>query len=132
MDYRSTDIAALNKVDQMLTDGMNESEIDAEINDKSSLKLSITRQTYEKGESDVPAAFFDKAVGVHSDILEQNNYYRILIIENKFPAGIQPFDKVKSQAITRYQDHLEKEWLDELAKKYPVEIDEAVFTDLFK
>jgi peptidyl-prolyl cis-trans isomerase SurA len=132
IEYRSSDLGAMNRVDFLLGEGKNESEIEAEINENSALKLSITRQTYEKDEDDIPVALFDKPVGAKSDILKQNTYHRILVIENKFPAGIQPFDKVKSQAITKYQDYLEQEWLDELANKYPVEIDEAVFSDLFK
>ncbi|MEZ4850884.1 MAG: peptidylprolyl isomerase [Bacteroidia bacterium] len=132
IEYRSSDLGAINRVDFLLNEGKNESEIEAEINENSSLKLSITRQTYEKGKDDIPAGLFDQPAGAKSDILKQSSYHRILVIENKFPAGIQPFEKVKSQAITKYQDYLEKEWLEELANKYPVKIDESVFSDLFK
>ncbi|MCB0836278.1 MAG: peptidyl-prolyl cis-trans isomerase [Bacteroidetes bacterium] len=132
IEYRSSDLGAINRVDFLLNEGKNESEIEAEINENSSLKLSITRQTYEKEKDDIPAGLFDQPAGAKSDILKQSSYHRILVIENKFPAGIQPFEKVKSQAITKYQDYLEKEWLEELANKYPVKIDESVFSDLFK
>ena len=64
--------------------------------------------------------------------MEEGSFFRILVSEKVLPPGIKPYDKAKSEAITKYQDYLEAEWLDELSEKYPVEINEQAFEQLFK
>ena len=131
-EYRTTDSDAMEQVKKMLAEGNTDEEIEAAINQTSSLKLSITSQTYEKEKDDVPVELFTKGTGYQTETLKQNNFFRLLVSEEKHPAGIQPFDKVKSQAITKYQDYLEARWMEELADKYPVKINESVFENLFK
>ncbi|MDX2249056.1 MAG: peptidylprolyl isomerase [Bacteroidia bacterium] len=131
-EYRTTDEAAINEVKKLLAEGKSDAEIEGEINQTSALKLSITSQTYEKEKDQVPAELFSQPVGYQTETEQQNNFYRILVSTTKNPAGIQPFEKVKSQAITQYQDYLEQQWLVELAQKYPVKINESVFNNLFK
>ncbi|MEM6800509.1 MAG: peptidylprolyl isomerase [Bacteroidota bacterium] len=131
-EYRTTEKDAIQKVANLLAQNHNDEYIDSLLNQQSKLTLRIINQTYETGDENVPADMFDKGIGEKSDIIGENNFFRILVLESKNEAGIPPFDKVKSEAITRYQEHLEKTWLDELAQKYPVEIDEAVFNKLYK
>ncbi|MEZ4777497.1 MAG: peptidylprolyl isomerase [Bacteroidia bacterium] len=131
-EYRTTDEEAINQVKTLIAAGKSDAEIEEEINHSSALKLSITSQTYEKEKGEVPAELFSQPVGYQTETLQQNNFFRILISVEKNPAGVQPFEKVKSQAITKYQDFLEEQWLAELAKKYPVKINESVFNNLFK
>jgi hypothetical protein len=44
----------------------------------------------------------------------------------------KPFDQVRAIVISRYQDQLEKQWINELHQKYPVKIDEEVFKTILK
>ncbi|RMG17352.1 MAG: peptidylprolyl isomerase [Bacteroidetes bacterium] len=131
-EYRSTEPEVIQQVKSLLEAGKTEQEIDSLINDESSLRLRITQQTYEKGKSDLPDEIFEHEPGYQTDILKQDDFYRILIIEKTYPAGIKPFEKAKSECITQYQDYLEKQWLAELAEKYPVEINEQAFAKLFQ
>ena len=131
-EFRTTEKGPIEKVQQMLNEGMSEAQIDSVLNQTSSLTLRIISQTYEKGDPEIPAGIFEKEIGYQSDILGENNFFRLLVVQEKHPAGIPPLEKVKSEAITRYQDYLEQQWLKELAEKYPVEIDEDVFARLFK
>ncbi|MEL6252961.1 MAG: peptidylprolyl isomerase [Bacteroidota bacterium] len=131
-EYRTTDQNAINQVNAYLAEGKADEYIDSLLNQSSKLTLRIINQTYETGDENIPTSMFDKELGQKSDIIGENNFYRILVLVSKNEAGVPPFNKVKSEAITRYQDHLEKTWLDELAIKYPVKIDEEVFSKLYK
>ena len=44
----------------------------------------------------------------------------------------KPMSEVRALVITRYQDFLEQEWVKELRAKYPVKIDETVFSSILK
>ncbi|MEL7530399.1 MAG: peptidylprolyl isomerase, partial [Bacteroidota bacterium] len=131
-EYIATEEAVLTQVQDWLSAGWDDAKIDSTMREGSALQLRIIRQTFEKGEEGSQAAWFSLDNGERTAIYQEGETYRILEIEEKRPAGIQAFDKVKSEAITRYQDYLEREWLAELANKYPVEIKEDVFTNLFK
>jgi parvulin-like peptidyl-prolyl isomerase len=89
-------------------------------------------QTFEKGKNEAAVNIFVMNVGDRSAIVKDNEFYKIYIVEKKYPAGIKPFEKAKSECITKYQDNLEKTWLQALEKKYPVKIDEKVFANLYK
>lgn len=58
-------------------------------------------------------------------------------IKTQFPTGdtlnpYQPFSEVRALVISKYQDQLEKEWVAELHKKYPVKLNEEVFRSILK
>ncbi|TAE46954.1 MAG: peptidyl-prolyl cis-trans isomerase [Bacteroidetes bacterium] len=130
-EYRSADPAAIQQAAAWLAEGKTEKQIDSLVN-RGGYKLRISTQTFEKGEKGIPEAIFAQANGYRSEVLSENGFYRILVTENKYPAGVKPFEKAKSECITRYQDYLEQQWLGELARKYPVKINEKVFKKLFK
>jgi peptidyl-prolyl cis-trans isomerase SurA len=131
-EYRTKEKSVIDEVDKLLAQRLPEATIDSLINSESALKLRITMQSYEKGKNDPGTDLFTKPEEYRTPILEQDGFYKILILKKKYPAGIKPFEKARSEAITRYQDYLEAQWLAELAQKYPVEINEDVFAKLFK
>ena len=58
-------------------------------------------------------------------------------IKSQFATGdtlnpYKPFEEVRAVVISQYQDKLEKEWVEELHRKYPVKIDEEVFRSILK
>lgn len=131
-EYRASGREVIEQVATYLTEDRSPEEIDSLVNQESSLTLRVTNQTYEKGKSDLDASMFTKPVGYQTDIMAEENFFRLMVIEKTYPAGIKPFDKAKSEAITKYQDYLERAWLAELAEQYPVEINEKAFEKLFK
>ena len=133
-EYRSDDKGAIEKVVELLKQDTpaTDIEIDSIINAESSLKLRITNQTFEKGKSDVDEVIFSKAEGEKTGILNDGGFYKLMIVEKSYPAGVKPFEKAKSECITKYQDHLEATWLKELEAKYPVKINEEQFGKLFE
>lgn len=131
-EYRTTKREVADQVLAMLNEGKTDAEIDSVVNKTSSIALTRTRVFHERGKSNADATLFDKKVGYISGIIEDKNMFRIQVIEQKLPAGVKVFDMAKSECITKYQDYLEKQWLAELAKKYPVKINEKVFLNLYK
>jgi peptidyl-prolyl cis-trans isomerase SurA len=87
---------------------------------------------YEMNSNEV----WNKAV---QDSVGLENYYEK--IKTKYPADTvtSPEDSpyksisdIKATVVTEYQDFLEKEWIIRLKAKYPVTVDEKVFSTLLK
>ena len=58
-------------------------------------------------------------------------------IKSQFATGdslnpYKPFEEVRAVVISQYQDKLEKEWVEELHRKYPVKLNEEVFRSILK
>lgn len=58
-------------------------------------------------------------------------------IKSQFATGdtlnpYKPFTEVRAVVISQYQDRLEKQWLEELHRKYPVKLNEEVFRSILK
>lgn len=74
---------------------------------------------YEKGDSKI----IDKVTWVPGlqQVQMDNNYYLVEIQQLVAP-GLKTFSDAKASIITDYQAELEKNWLDQLRKKYPVSL----------
>jgi peptidyl-prolyl cis-trans isomerase SurA len=58
-------------------------------------------------------------------------------IKSQFATGdslnpYKPLEEVRAVVISQYQDKLEKEWVEELHRKYPVKLNEDVFRSILK
>ncbi len=58
-------------------------------------------------------------------------------VKTQFPTGdtlnpYKPFEEVRAVVISMYQDQLEKDWIKELHRKYPVKLNEDVFRTILK
>lgn len=131
-EYRTSDEEVIKQVKALIAEGATQKQIDSTINTGSALRLRITTQTFEKGKNEPKVNVFSMNEKEVSDIVKDGDLYKIFIIEKKFPSGIKPFEKAKSECITKYQDYLEKTWLKELEKKYPVKVNEKTFKILYK
>ena len=131
-EYRSSDGDVIKDVERLLNLNATDAEIDSLVERESSLGLTMRTLTYEEGKSEIDQSLFAKEVGHVSPVIMTGDEHKIIKVLEIRPAGIQPFDRVKSEAITKYQDYLEKEWLKDLEYKFPVKIDESVFSNLFK
>lgn len=122
----------VDEVKRLLAKKYSVEAVDSILNEKNSLNVRRRRQTYEKGKSAEEAELFGKQDGYVSGILSYGNAYRVMVVQETLPAGIKSFEDSKSEAITAYQNYLEKTWLEELEKKYPVVIHDKVLEKLFK
>ncbi|MBL7872788.1 MAG: peptidylprolyl isomerase [Cyclobacteriaceae bacterium] len=58
--------------------------------------------------------------GLHET--EGDGFFYIVEVKRLIPPGLKTFEEARSQVISDYQDYLEKNWVAELRKKYPVKI----------
>jgi len=99
--------------------------------DVASFKSTRNFDLFEKGDSKI----VDKApwvTGIHQ--VEDNGMFVIVEISNLVLPGQKTFEQARAQVIADYQQQLEKQWLDQLRKKYSVEINrrekKKVFAEL--
>ncbi len=132
-EYITDNRDVIDEVEGMLKAGRSEEEITSEINKVSSLRLTVRQQSYERGKSQLIDPMFSESAGYISPVnVYSNNRFRIFVLKEKLPAGQKSFEDAKSEAITQYQNYLEKEWLKELEERYPVSVQDNVFDQLFK
>jgi peptidyl-prolyl cis-trans isomerase SurA len=88
---------------------------------------------YEKGDSKA----VDKvswSVGLHE--AEDNGIYYLVEIDRLILPGIKTLSEARASVISDFQDQLEKDWINELKKKYPVVMNKknkkTVFSELEK
>lgn len=85
------------------------------------LKSVSNYRAYEKGESKV----IDKiswTVATHET--EHDGIFYLIDVSNLLPPGTKTFEEARATVISDYQDQLERDWVSELKKKYPVSINE--------
>ncbi len=61
-----------------------------------------------------------RTIGLHAIRLDETYY--LVQISTLVPPGIRGFAEIRSQVISDYQDHLEKEWVKQLRTKYPAKV----------
>lgn len=131
--YQAPDLATLTRVQTLLRNGASDREIDSVMNQNSALSLTVREMTFEDGEDDVDPKLFSEVNGYTAQpSIAPGGGYRIVKVNETRPAGIKDFERARPEAITKYQDYLEQEWLKDLSYRYPVEVHEAVFQKLFQ
>lgn len=67
-----------------------------------------------------------------SKIIEFENNYVVLKVQDIIPANTLPFELIKGSVISEYQSFLETNWVEKLANKYHIKIDNKVLKELKK
>lgn len=87
--------------------------------DTRQFKSIVNFRSYEKGDNKVIDQI-SWSIGLHQ--LETDGKYYLVEISKLVPPGRKAFEEVRASVISDYQDSLEKEWISELKKKYPVKV----------
>ena len=98
-------------------------------NETDPLTLKITEGVFEKGENE----HLDKVEwkpGTYT--LEKNGQIFYIEIKDIKEPRLKEFDEARGYAITDYQKHLEDLWIEELRKKYPVQINQEEVEKLYR
>ncbi len=98
------------------------------VNKSNPLNLTIKSDKFEKGDNHI-IDDIDWKKGVSKNI-NVNNTVVFVKVSEKIPSQPKQLSEVRGAATAEYQNYLEKEWLDTLRKKYPVNINESVFKSL--
>lgn len=98
-------------------------------NKKTPLAIQLTEGKFQKGDNDV---FKKVEWKVDSTEFELNGRFYFVKIKEIEPARNKNLNECKGLVISDYQLYLEKNWIDELRKKYPVEINQEALQSLVK
>jgi peptidyl-prolyl cis-trans isomerase SurA len=91
----------------------------AELNKKNPLRVDIRRDSLEQSSEEIWSAVPWKT-GEYS--AKVNGRYAFLKILDIFKPNNKNFEDIRGQVISDYQKYLEDEWIKELKKKYPIQL----------
>ena len=131
--------AVFNTTDQKITDAAyklakkNKSVEDIKKLNKegSNSRISVIEKKYTKGEYDV----VDKAgwkAGLSPVTKLSDSSYQFVWVKRLVAPEPKTLKEAKGYILSDYQEYLEKSWLEELRKKYPVVVNEEVLRSLIK
>ncbi len=100
------------------------------INKKAEL-LTVKESTVENDSNPAVKGLAWKAGSLSTPTIE-NNKASLVKIDEILPSEQKPFDKARGYVVADYQEELEKRWVAELAKEYPVKVNQEVFKQLIK
>ncbi|MCX8112312.1 MAG: peptidylprolyl isomerase [Bacteroidia bacterium] len=94
----------------------------------------ILPQFVERSKADVNYTpyFADDNLPTWSPLKGGGREWKRALILRRLPAGYKTFEEVRVELIQKYQDELEKRWLENLREAYPARINEKVFSRLFR
>ncbi|BDD05993.1 peptidylprolyl isomerase [Aureibacter tunicatorum] len=130
--YTATDSLTLEKIKAQVEKGLAFDSTKAQLNE--SLKnLSITDWTATSGSFAKSEASWWDSIELKEGIYQHASSDRVYIIKiNEYsPSSVQALDKIKGKVIVDYQNHLEKNWIEELSNQYPVIINHSSLNEIY-
>lgn len=106
-------------------------EVTAKFNTEEETILSVQEKVFEKDKSTLPAGL-EWSVGSVSEVEvnKRNQASSFYKVEAILPPAEKSLKEARGYVIADYQDFLDKKWLEQLKKEYPVTINQAVFEGL--
>lgn len=135
--YRFKDEAALKKGQAIMQKSKAKGR-DEELAKTLNTESSADQFTYQRGHyefsrfTDIPRSDIKKGVPSQAK-RNADGSYSVVIADEVFDQPSQKsLEEARGYAVAEYQDQLEKNWNAELRSRYPVKVDEAVFTSMVK
>ena len=95
--------------------------------------LTQRKEMYEKGKNKVLDKLEWKVGNVSPiEINKKDGSSNFMKIEKVIPSTPKTLQEARGYVVADYQDHLEREWVEELRKTYKVEINQKVFDSMVK
>ncbi|QJX46048.1 peptidylprolyl isomerase [Hymenobacter taeanensis] len=101
----------------------NPAALEALLNEQNPLSVQVQQRNFQKGDNKAVDQFMTSAPGTYTT--QQDGRYYAVQIEKLLPAGPKTLAEARGQATSDYQNYLEKEWVNQLRQKYPVQINQA-------
>ncbi|KAB1067179.1 peptidylprolyl isomerase [Tamlana haliotis] len=115
----------LKKVSKLLKKNQGLDVIKSEVNSNETVDVIFTEGILEADHQGLPNDFeFETGV---SKIFKHNESYVVVQVKEVFPKKQKTFEEARGQVVSDYQSSKEEKWIDELAAKYTVTVDEEVF-----
>ena len=118
--FSSKDAKVAKKAKKSAKKGATTNEILAKYNAKDPLAITVEQNNFEKGTNELLDAVSWNA-GIYS-LANENDRVKFARINNILAPSAKKLESNIGQATSDYQNYLEAEWLNELRKKYPVQI----------
>ncbi|MES2588008.1 MAG: peptidylprolyl isomerase [Bacteroidota bacterium] len=116
-------------VEKMIkNDTINSKDVLDKINADSELNLRVRTNKFEISETPYLKGQ-DLKKGINP-IYEYEGKFYVVKVEELIPAGTKTFDEAKGAITADYQNYLEKIWLEDLAKKHPIKVNDTVLYSL--
>ncbi len=119
-------------VKKYLEENKSLEEIKKLVNEGPVIHVIFTKRILEEGHKKLPNNFKLDSVGI-SDVININetNFSIVKTIKIMNPEPME-FKKAKGMVINDFQEYLEKQWIKELRKKYPVKINKRALKKVIK
>ncbi len=129
--YTVSDPAILKDVKKLAEKNTADKDIMSKYNSDSVAVVTITSNLFLQGQnSNVDK--LNKKVGMGEDILNADGSVTFVKINKVVPPAPKTLKEARGYVISNYQDYLEKQWIVELHKKYPVSVNDAVFNSMIR
>ena len=129
--YTVSDPAILKEVKKLAEKNTADKDIMSKYNNDSVSVVTITSNLFLMGQnSNVDK--LNKKVGMGEDILNADGSVTFVKINKVVPPAPKTLKEARGYVISNYQDYLEKQWILELHKKYPVSVNDAVFNSMIR
>lgn len=129
--YICKDAKTAKAVRKMAGKNASDKEIMTKFN-QDSLELVIVKTSMYMPGQDSNVDNMNKTPGIGADILNADGSITFVKLNKVIPPTPKTLDEARGYVISAYQDQLEKEWIEELHKKYPVSIDQKVFNSMVR
>jgi peptidyl-prolyl cis-trans isomerase SurA len=103
----------------------------AKINTEKQKILSAETKSYEKGQSEEVDELKWKKGYIGGDIVK-GDAISFLKVEKVIKPEPKAFQDARGYVIADYQEYLEKQWIEDLKKEYPIKINKDVLNSLVK
>lgn len=118
----------LKKVAKLLKQDMAVERIKSLVNSNDAIEVLFTSEVMEANHQALPEGLELKK-GI-SKIHKHNGAYVIVKIKEVLPESQKTFEDAKGLVIADYQNYKEEKWLNDLAEKYPVKVNQEVLANV--
>ncbi len=94
--------------------------------------VTVIEKSYEKGKSKDLGALWSAGAMTEGKTDAGTKTANFMKIESIVPPTAKALSDARGYAVADYQEHLEKQWIEELKKSYPIKINDAVLMGLVK
>lgn len=120
----------IKKVAKMLAKNESIEAIKKQINSEKAISVSFIKDTVTTSHQALPKDF-NMQKGV-SKVFKHNDAYSVVKVDAVLPKTQKTFEEAKGKVISDFQEYKEKMWLDELSKKYQVNVNQDVLKQVKK
>jgi peptidyl-prolyl cis-trans isomerase SurA len=128
--YTCADAEVAKEVHKLMKTVDDNDTLMARVNKSSQLNLQVKSGKFSKGDNEIIDSI-PWTEGMTKD-MKRNNQIVFVNVKKKLPAQPKTLEEAKGIITADYQAYLEKEWIEELRKKYSVKVNQEVVETLIK